>query len=95
MCRELGSHKLFSTPGHTQANGQVEAVNKTIKDSLKKKLERLKGVWVDKLPMVLWAHRTTPKEATGETSFSLVFETKAVIPAEVRLLSYRVQNYSE
>ena len=43
MCKELGIHKLFSTPGHSQANGQVEAVNKTIKDNLKKKLERLKG----------------------------------------------------
>ena len=39
MCQELGIRKLFSTPGHPQANGQVEAANKTIKDNLKKKLE--------------------------------------------------------
>ena len=44
MCRELGIHKLFSTPGHPQANGQVEAADKTIKGNLKKKLEQLKGV---------------------------------------------------
>ena len=91
----MGIHKLFSTPGHPQANGQVEAANKTIKDNLKKKLERLKGAWADELPMVLWAHRTTPKEATGETPFSLVFGTEAVIPAEVGLPSYRVENYTE
>ena len=95
MCQELGIHKLFSTPDHPQANGQVEAANKTIKDNLRKKLERLKGAWINKLPMVLWAHRTTPKEATGETLFSLVFGTEAVIPAEVGLLSYRVENYTE
>ena len=58
-------------------------------------MEQLKGAWVDELPMVLWAHRTTPKEATGEPPFSLVFGTKAVIPAEVGLLSYRVENYTE
>ena len=81
--------------GYTQANGQVEAANKTIKDNLKKKLEHLKGAWVDELPMVLWAHRTTPKEATGETPFSPVFGTKAVIHAEVSLLSYRIENYTE
>ena len=45
--------------------------------------------------MVLWAYRTTPKEATGETSFSLVFETEAVIPVEVGLLSYRIESYAE
>ena len=43
--------------------------------------------------MVLWAYRTTPKEATGETSFSLVFGTEAVIPVEDELSSYRVKNY--
>ena len=45
--------------------------------------------------MVLWALRTTPKEAAGETPFSLVFGTEAVIPAEVGLPSYRVENYCE
>ena len=45
--------------------------------------------------MVLWAHRITPKEATGETPFSLVFGTEAVIPAEVGLPSYWVENYVE
>ena len=95
MCQELGIHKLFSTPGHPQANGQVEAANKIIKDNLKKKLERLKGRWVDELPMVLWVHCTTPKEATRETPFSLVFRTEAIIPTEIGLPSYRVENYSE
>ena len=52
-------------------------------------------MWVDELPMVLWEHRTTPKEATGETPFSLVFETEVVIPAKVGLPSYRVENYAE
>ena len=45
--------------------------------------------------MVLWAHRTIPKEATGETPFSLMFKTEAIIPAEVGLLSYKVENYSD
>ena len=95
MCQELGIHKVFSTPSHPQANDQVEAANKIIKDSLKKKLKWLKGSWVDRLLMVLWAHRTTPKEATGETPFSLAFETEAIIPVEVWLPSYRVENYAE
>ena len=45
--------------------------------------------------MVLWAYRTTQKEATGETPFSLVLGTEAVILAEVGLPSSRVENYTE
>ena len=45
--------------------------------------------------MVLWAYRTTSKEATRETLFSLVFRTEVVIPAEVGLPSYRIKNYAE
>ena len=66
-----------------------------IKDNLKKKLEGLKYAWVNELPVVLWAHRTMSKEAIGETPFSLVFGTKAVIAVEVGLLSYRVENYAK
>ena len=66
-----------------------------IKDNLKKKLERLKGEWVDELPLVLWAHCTTLKEATREKPFSLVFGSEDVIPAKVGLPSYKVENYTE
>ena len=45
--------------------------------------------------MVLWAYLMIPKEATVETLFSLVFKTKVVIPAEVGLPSYRIENYAE
>ena len=45
--------------------------------------------------MVLWVDQTTPKEATGETPFTLVFGTEAVIPTEVGLPSYRVENFTE
>ena len=45
--------------------------------------------------MVLWTHRTTPKESTRETLFSLVFGTEAIIPAGVGLPSYKVESYAE
>ncbi|XP_022843327.1 uncharacterized protein LOC111366872, partial [Olea europaea var. sylvestris] len=43
LCEELGIKKHFSIPHHPQANGQVEAVNKTIKHILKRKLDVSKG----------------------------------------------------
>ena len=49
----------------------------------------------DELPSVLWANRTTARTPTGETPFQLVYESKSVILAEVRLTSYRVDNHNE
>ena len=74
---------ITSTPIHPQANGQAESSNKIIINNLKKKLGSKKGKWAEELPYVLWADRTTPKNATSQTPFSLVFGTEAVIPTEM------------
>ncbi|KAL5561518.1 hypothetical protein UlMin_031265 [Ulmus minor] len=50
LCLDLGIHKHFSSVAHPQSNGQVEAVNKTIKNNLERKLNGAKGAWVDELP---------------------------------------------
>ena len=58
---------------------------------MKTKLKNLKGKWVEYLPEVLWAYRTTRKLATQETSFALAFGAEAVAPVEVRIKSPRVE----
>ena len=62
-------------------------------DELKKILDGAKGRWVEELPNVLWAYRTTPKRSTGETLFSLTYRAEAVIPAEVNLCSAQVVEF--
>ncbi|KAL5579879.1 hypothetical protein UlMin_012321 [Ulmus minor] len=59
FCDNFGILKTFSTLAHPQSNGQVEMVNKMIKQTLKKKISKLKGGWVDELPLVLWLYRTS------------------------------------
>ena len=56
---------------------------------LKSKLEAKKGVWVDELQKVLWAYKTTTPSTTGETPFSLVYGTEAMISAEYKVTSQR------
>ena len=68
--------KVFSSVGQTQANGQVEAVNKTFKNNLKMKLKDLKERWTNELPEVLWAYKTTARMTTGETLFSPLMVTR-------------------
>ncbi|XP_042374976.1 uncharacterized protein LOC121969120 [Zingiber officinale] len=55
----------------------------------------IQGNWVDELPGVLWAIRTTPKEGTGVTPFHLVYDGEAVVPVEVGVESNRIQHYNE
>ena len=91
FCAELGIKNYYSSPTHPQSNGQAEVTIRTLKAALKTKLENLKGKWVEYLPEVLWAYKTTPKSATQETPFALAFGTKAVAPIEVGLKSPRVE----
>ena len=58
---------------------------------MKTKLEDLKGKWVEYLPEVLWAYRTTRKSSTRETPFALAFGTEVVAPVKIGLESPRVE----
>ena len=95
FCAELGIKNYFSSLAHPQSNGQAEVTIRTLKAALKTKLEDLKGNWVEYLPEVLWAYRTTQKSATRETPFALAFGTEAVAPVEVGIKSPRVELASE
>ena len=91
FCAELGIKNYYSSPTHPQSNGQAEVTIRTLKAALKTKLEDLKGKWVEYVPEVLWAYRTTCKSATQETPFALAFGTEAVAPVEVGLKSPRIK----
>ncbi|KAL2486718.1 Ribonuclease H [Abeliophyllum distichum] len=95
LYEELGIAKHFSSPHHPQANGQVVAVNKIIKYTLKRKLEASKGAWVEELPHVLWAIRTTAKTYTGETPFSMAYNSEAMTPVELGIPSPRRLLFNE
>ncbi|CAL9012340.1 unnamed protein product [Prunus brigantina] len=93
FCSNLKIKLCFASPAHPQSNGQVEAVNKIIKRTLKTKLDKAKGCWPELLPEVLWSYRTTFRTSTGETPFSLSFGTEAVAPVEIGQPTYRTSTY--
>ena len=88
---ELEIKNYYLSPTHPQSNGQAEVTIRTLKVALKTKLEDLKGKWVEYLPEVLWAYRTTRKSATQETLFALAFGTGAVAPIKIGLKSPRIE----
>uniref|UniRef100_A0A2N9GE62 Uncharacterized protein n=1 Tax=Fagus sylvatica TaxID=28930 RepID=A0A2N9GE62_FAGSY len=66
--QELGIHNHYSSPGHPQANGQVEVTNRSLLKLIKTRLEGAKGLWPEELASILWAYRTTIDMTTLRTS---------------------------
>ncbi|KAM2681639.1 hypothetical protein EV2_013279 [Malus domestica] len=81
------------SPAHPQSNGQVEAINKIIKQTLKTSLDKAKSCWPEFVPEVLWSYRTSYRTSTGETPFLHAFDTKAVVLVELKQATFQVQNY--
>ena len=95
FCSQLGIRNHYSSPAHPQANGQVEVMNRSLLKIIKTRLEGAKGIWLEELPSVLWAYRTTARTPTKETPFRLIYGNESVILAEIGLTSYRVDNHDE
>lgn len=93
-CGNLRIISRYSSPAYPQSNEQVEAINKTIVNGLKKRLEKAKGNWVKKLPNVLWAYQTTPRRSTSETPFSMTYGAETVILIKVGLSSIKVADFA-
>ena len=89
FCQELKIKNLYSTPRYPQSNGQAEASNKTLLTALNKRLDSAKGKWVEELPGVLWAYRTTARKPTSISSFALTYGMEAVIPTKIGLPTIR------
>nr|GEU32152.1 reverse transcriptase domain-containing protein [Tanacetum cinerariifolium] len=72
-----------------------EKANKSLMEGIKAILGRERAGWVNELPNVLWAHRTSLKQSNGETTFSLTYESEAVIPVEIGMPTHRTMMIRE
>ncbi|KAM1072543.1 hypothetical protein ACFX1Q_018552 [Malus domestica] len=88
FCSKFNINLCFASPAHPQSNGQVEAINKIIKRTLKTSLDKAKGCWLEFVPQVVWSYRTSYRTSTGETPFSLAFGTEAVVPVELEQATF-------
>ena len=93
-CCELGITNRYLTPTYPQGNRQAETVNKVILNGLQKRLDDVKGRWVEELPHVLWTYQTTPRRSIGETPFAMTYGAKAVIPLEANFPTLRTSSFT-
>ncbi|XP_073133646.1 uncharacterized protein [Henckelia pumila] len=94
-CKEMKIQQHFTSVHYPQSNGQVEVTNRSLVQSLKTRLGKAQGNWVEELPSVLWSYRTTPRIGTRETPFTLVYGNEAVLPVEIGEESARIIFYDE
>ena len=90
----MGITNRYSTPTYLQGNGQAEAVNKVIVNGLKKRLDDVKGKWVEELSYILWTYRIMLRRSTGETPFSITYGAEAVIPLEIGFPTLRTSSFN-
>ena len=95
FCKELGIRNHYSSPGHSQANGQTKVTNHTLVKLIKTQLEGAKEAWPNKLPEALWAYRMTMRTPTGEMPFMMAFGTQVEVPVEVEVLSLKMVCYDK
>ncbi|GJU71198.1 reverse transcriptase domain-containing protein [Tanacetum coccineum] len=81
--------KAVATITGNQSNGLVERANRSLDEGVKARLGEGNKNWVEEHPHVLWAHRTMIKSSHRDTPFSLIYGTEAVIPAKIRMPTYR------
>nr|GEV82598.1 reverse transcriptase domain-containing protein [Tanacetum cinerariifolium] len=94
-CVPVRSPPCDSNRQQNPVNGLVERANKSLMKGIKARLGRERAGWVDELPNVLWAYRTSLKQSNGETPFSLTYESEAVIPAEIGMPTHRTMMIRE
>ncbi|GJR04748.1 reverse transcriptase domain-containing protein [Tanacetum coccineum] len=94
-CKKLNITQINTVVAHPQANGLVERANRSLMEGIKYRLGRERKGWVDELPNVLWAHRTSLKTSNGETPYSLTFGSKAVILTEIGMPTHRTMMIKE
>ncbi|GKF12995.1 reverse transcriptase domain-containing protein, partial [Tanacetum coccineum] len=89
LCEKLNIVQRFTSVKHPQSNGLVERANRSLGKGIKARLGEGNKNWLEVLPYFLWAHRTMIKSSNDDTPFSLTYGTEAIIPAEIKMPTYR------
>eukprot|EP00731_Ephydatia_muelleri_P007367 Em0003g1615a len=83
ICELLQVRKTRTTPYHPQSDGMVERYNRTLLNLLSLSVSENERDWDVKLPVLLFAYRTSVHETTGVTPFSMMLGREARLPEDL------------
>lgn len=73
IAQQYGIKMIHSCPYYAQANGQAEATNKILIDTIKRNIEEKPRKWHETLYEALWAYRNSKVNATKITPYQLTY----------------------
>jgi hypothetical protein len=99
FCENTCIKVKYVSVAHPRTTGQVERANGMIIDGLKKRHydenSKKGGKWIHELPHVVWRLRTQPSKPQGQTPFFLVYDSEAILLADIMWKSPRAEMYNE
>jgi transposase InsO family protein len=90
IASKLGFRHDYSSPYYPQENGQVEAINKSLKNILQKAVSQSNSNWHIMLYPALWAYQTLVKTTTNFSLFQLVHSVELILPIECEIPSLKL-----
>ena len=90
LASKLGYKQEHSSSYYPQVNGQVEAVNKSLKSILQRTIAQSKNNWHIMLYPALLAHRTVVKTTTSFSPYQLVHGVESILPVECEIPSLKL-----
>jgi hypothetical protein len=90
LTSKLGLCQEHFPPYYPQANGQVEAINKSLMTILLRTINSAKSNWHLMLYSTLWAYQTSVKTATIFSPFQLIYRMEVVFPIECQIPSLKL-----
>ena len=90
LASKLGYKQENSSSYYPQANGQVEAVNKSLKSILQRTIAQSKTNWHIMLYPALWAYRTAVNTTTSFSLYQLVHGVESVLLVECEIHSLKL-----
>ena len=67
--RQLGTKSKLATTAHAQTDGQIERMNRTLKQYLRCYINYPQENWAELLPMAQFAYNSSKQESTNESPF--------------------------
>ena len=93
--RLTGTIQCVTSAYHPQANGLVERQNRTVRNSLIKVLDINPTNWPYFIEGVLFAHRVTTHASTKYSPFEILYNTKTVLPIDIKHNKRDLSNLDE
>jgi hypothetical protein len=85
LSEKLGVRRQFSAPYHPKTNGLCERVHRFAKEALGSIVDSKVRDWDEYLPMLAFAHRTSPVIGLGFSPYEMVTGRRAKLPGDFNI----------